>query len=235
MRPLVDHPGVLQSGMKNALDTLLSEHERITGERIVLALFRSTAGADPAQKATELFNAWQLNSSLTRGNSVLLVFFWKEREAHIEIGYGMEAVLPEKEAERIISEFLIRDLDSSGPNRALGLTVFELLRTLESPLVKSGEAERALRSAGFQGPWAPAPRQPLWLWILGFAASGGLLLFTLYWLTSAEVHFSRYGNFRLRPWELGNWKKPLIRLGILRSKSPRPEHLGTGGGTHGNW
>lgn len=194
---VLDEPKVLSQSAKEALQTLLVEHDRLTGEQLVLAVFETLDDEELVDFTNRVFSSWKIGKR-GKDNGVLLALYWKERKARIEVGYGLEPLLTDAKSKRILSEFLIPELKNRQPDRALTLASLEILRTIESPLIQSGQAEQILKSGGFRGGFQPAPKNgsswAVWV-ILGFI----LLFIALNFLTAADAHFTRGGWYRQRP------------------------------------
>src|SRR2546422_9737463 len=70
---------------------------------MAIAVFRSLEGESLEDVANALFQKWRLGQK-GLDNGVLLVVFVQDRKLRLEVGYGLEAVLPDAEAGRIIRE-----------------------------------------------------------------------------------------------------------------------------------
>src|SRR5436309_13927142 len=68
---------------------------------MAIALFRSLEGESLEDVANRLFQTWRLGRK-GLDNGVLLVVFVQDRKLRIEVGYGLEAVLTDAEADQII-------------------------------------------------------------------------------------------------------------------------------------
>lgn len=98
-----DYAGLLAPGERERLESSLAERERATGAQMAIALFRSLEGESLEDVAERLFQRWRLGQK-GLDNGVLLVVFVQDRKLRLEVGYGLEAVLPDAEAGRIIRE-----------------------------------------------------------------------------------------------------------------------------------
>jgi uncharacterized protein len=98
-----DYAGLLAPAERERLETDLAARERATGAQMAMALFRSLEGENLEDVAERLFRQWRLGQK-GLDNGVLLVVFVQDRKLRFEVGYGLEAVLPDAEAGRIIRE-----------------------------------------------------------------------------------------------------------------------------------
>jgi uncharacterized protein len=195
---VLDEPHALSSQALGGLQNLLIEHDRTTGEQILVAVFASLDDEELVDYTNRVFAQWKIGRR-GKDNGVLLALYWKEHQARIEVGYGLEPLLTDAKSKRVISEFLVPELKADHPDRALGLAALEILRAIESPLVESGRAEQLLRSGGLRGSLEPpAP-------VTGKSGPGvwGVVAFIIFLIafnqiTSRDAHFTRAGWFRPR-------------------------------------
>lgn len=96
-----DYAGLLQPAERQGLESFLTEREATTGTQMAIALFRSLEGESLEDVANRLFQKWRLGQK-GLDNGVLLVVFVQDRKVRIEVGYGLEAVLTDAEADQII-------------------------------------------------------------------------------------------------------------------------------------
>ena len=96
-----DYAALLQPAERQRLEALLAEREAGTGTQMAIALFRSLEGESVEDVANRLFQKWRLGHK-GLDNGVLLVVFLQDRKLRIEVGYGLEAVLTDAEADQII-------------------------------------------------------------------------------------------------------------------------------------
>jgi uncharacterized protein len=196
---VLDEPGVLSPQATRAIQTLLIEHDRVTGEQFLVAIFKSLDGEDPVDFTNRVFAQWKIGQR-GKDNGVLLALYWDDHKSRIEVGYGLEPVLTDAKSKLILSDILGPELQNHNPDRALSLSVLAILSDIGSPLLQNGKAEGILRSGGFQGDFkATAPSAVpmghvlLWPWLfLGTI----LLSFIMNFFHSAEAHFTRAGWYR---------------------------------------
>ena len=98
-----DYAGLLARAERERLEAKLAERERATGAQMAIAIFRSLEGENLEDVADRLFQQWRLGRK-GLDNGVLLVVFVNDRKLRLEVGYGLEAVVPDAAAGRIIRE-----------------------------------------------------------------------------------------------------------------------------------
>ncbi len=96
-----DFAGVLDSGAQTELDAMLHETERQTTAEIALVTVKSLDGLTVEEYANRLFEQWGIGKK-AKDNGVLVLVAPTERRIRIEVGYGLEPVLPDGLAGEII-------------------------------------------------------------------------------------------------------------------------------------
>ena len=101
-----DFAALLDAGARAELDALLRETEQATTAEIAVATVTSLDGLTVEDYANKLFQEWGIGKKAT-DNGVLVLVAPTEREMRIEVGYGLEPLLPDGLAGDIIrTEFL---------------------------------------------------------------------------------------------------------------------------------
>lgn len=222
---VLDEPHLLDQQATRSLEALLIEHDRATGEQIVVAIFNSLDGEDLNDFTNRVFQKWEIGQR-EKDNGVLLAIFNQDHKARIEVGYGLEPQLTDVKSSRILRDFLIPGMQSGQPAEAVTQSALQILQTIDSPLVQNGRAQRILRSGGMLKQNISSS-QPLSVmkggWIVWLFL--GLILMTIvsHIISSAEATFTRAGWYRPRPWRRRWWDDDDMN-------GPR-----SGGGFFGGW
>lgn len=98
-----DFAEVLSPGEEQTLDRLVTDVEASTTVEIAVATVTSLEGLTIEDYATQLFAAWGIGQS-GKDNGVLILVAPGERAMRIEVGYGLEGILPDGLAGQIIRE-----------------------------------------------------------------------------------------------------------------------------------
>jgi uncharacterized protein len=98
-----DFANVLSASERQALTALAEDVERATGAEIAVATVASLDGLTVEEYATKLFAAWGVGQAGT-DTGVLILVAPSERAMRIEVGYGLEGVLPDGLAGQVIRE-----------------------------------------------------------------------------------------------------------------------------------
>ena len=98
-----DFAGVLPAPQRAALETFLTEFERQTGVEIAVVAVSSLDGGEVDDFTNRLFQKWRVGKK-GKDNGVMILAAIQDRKARIEVGYGLEGVLPDALAGRILRE-----------------------------------------------------------------------------------------------------------------------------------
>lgn len=102
---VVDQPGLLSPMAKQSIERLSAQHERSTGNQVILVIVNDLGGLPVESYANQLARTWGIGQK-GNNNGVLMLVGFKERKIRIEVGYGLEHVLPDAKAKRIISDMM---------------------------------------------------------------------------------------------------------------------------------
>lgn len=102
---VTDFAGILSEHTESELETLLADLESRTTTEIAVATVNSLDGDDVAVYANELFREWGIGQKET-DNGLLLLVAPNERRMRIEVGYGLEGVVPDITAGSIIDDII---------------------------------------------------------------------------------------------------------------------------------
>lgn len=100
---VTDLADVLSDAEEQALRTLAADVEQGTTVEIAVVTVRSLDGVSVEEYATKLFAAWGIGQA-GKDNGVLILVAPSQREMRIEVGYGLEGVLPDGLAGQVIRE-----------------------------------------------------------------------------------------------------------------------------------
>lgn len=111
-----DFAGVIDPATEAQIDQRLDQLEQQTSSEIAVATVQSLGGSSVEEYANRLFKEWGVGRA-KQDNGVLILVAPNEREMRIEVGYGLEGVLPDGLAGQVIREQFtprFRDGDYSG-------------------------------------------------------------------------------------------------------------------------
>jgi len=102
-----DFAGILHPMEKEKMEKLARLIQEQTGAEMAVVVIDSFApAADIEEYALELFNSWGVGQK-DRDNGLLLILAMTERRVRIEVGYGLEGIIPDALAGRILDQRVI--------------------------------------------------------------------------------------------------------------------------------
>jgi len=164
---VTDLTGTLNAQQRGSLEQTLAEFEARKGAQLAVLIVPSTQPETVEQYAVRVEEAWKLGRKGV-DDSVLLVVAKDDRRLKFEVGYGLEGVLPDAIAKRIIDNDIVprfREGDFYGGIRA-GMD--RVMRVVEGEKLPPPAAH---------GPSGSQRLHPEWLFALFvFVAIGGSVL-----------------------------------------------------------
>ncbi len=100
-----DFAGVIGPGPSAQLESLLGELDRKTGVQFSVVTIASLQGQEIRDFSNRLFERWGIGHKDDRG--LLMLMAAKERRIWVEVGYGLEPLLPDARVGRILDESVI--------------------------------------------------------------------------------------------------------------------------------
>jgi uncharacterized protein len=104
--PVVDEADVVPDSVERSVGTALEDYRRRSGRQVAVAVVRTTGDRSLEDYTIDLARDWGVGSE-GRDNGVVLVIAVRDRRLRIEVGRGVEDVLTDLEAGRIIDERLV--------------------------------------------------------------------------------------------------------------------------------
>jgi uncharacterized protein len=111
-----DFANVIDPATEAEIDRRLDQLEQATSSEIAVATIQSLGGLASTEYANRLFKQWGVGQEKL-DNGVLVVIAIEDRDMAIEVGYGLEGVLPDGLAGQVIRDDFtprFRDNDYSG-------------------------------------------------------------------------------------------------------------------------
>lgn len=182
-RWVTDTVGFLSPETLQSLDAKLEAYSQETGHQVIVYIGKSTEGYPIEEFADKTFQAWAVGRK-GLDDGVALFLMADDRAIRIEIGYGLESVIPDITAGRIINDILIPKLRSGNPDSAVSDAVSAILKTISGEAVPIEQPRKTVRSSGqailiiigiviFAVIFITNPSLALWLLINIFSGSGG--------------------------------------------------------------
>jgi uncharacterized protein len=106
---VVDDAGVLNSSTMGELNLMLADHERTTGEQVVVVTLDSLQGYTIEDYGYQLGRHWGIGQK-GKNTGALLIIAPKEHKVRIEVGYGLEGELTDAVCSTIIQNYILPSL-----------------------------------------------------------------------------------------------------------------------------
>jgi len=113
-----DFAGVLQAGTVQKLESVLRELKSKTGAEIAVVTVKDMGGLDENTYAVELVKEWGIGSK-EKNDGLLILAAVKERRLRIEVGYGLEPIIPDGMVGRIRDDYIVPPLRKNDYNTGI--------------------------------------------------------------------------------------------------------------------
>jgi uncharacterized protein len=101
-----DLANVLTAEQEQALESKLVKYDDSTSTQIVVLTVETIGGMSIEDYALEILRTWGVGNKRTN-NGIVIVAAIQDRKMRIEVGYGLEGVVPDITAQHVIEEFLV--------------------------------------------------------------------------------------------------------------------------------
>jgi uncharacterized protein len=102
---VTDTANFMSSGAAQALNGRLEQYERSTGHQLIVYIGQTTGDAPIEDWAVRAFAKWKIGRKGIDDGLVLFIMA-ADRKLRFEVGYGLEGVVPDAIASRIINEVI---------------------------------------------------------------------------------------------------------------------------------
>ena len=103
---VIDMPGALRADTVSRLNDTIGAFERTTGSEMAVVVIESLDGASIEEAAVKLFEMWGIGKK-ERDNGLLLLWSTGDRRVRVEVGYGLEGILPDGKVGAILDVYVI--------------------------------------------------------------------------------------------------------------------------------
>ena len=180
-RVYVADPGNLVSdGVKQQVNSILYNLRRTTSAEVVVAVVPSIGDIPIEDFSEKLFTAWGIGKS-DKDNGLLVLIAPEQRVARITTGYGLEGVLPDISAKKIVDRSIVANMKNGDLDAAVAAVAQDVATVISDPA-----AAEELRSSQ-KDKWELMPESPIsqedffaiigWFAIFIFLIACGLLVY----------------------------------------------------------
>jgi uncharacterized protein len=126
---VVDDANILNPSTTMELRGMLADHERATGEQVVVVTLDSLQGYSIETYGYQLGRHWGIGQK-GKNNGAILIVAPKERKVRIEVGYGLEGTLTDAISRVIIDRSIVPYFRTGDFNTGVRAGVISILRVL---------------------------------------------------------------------------------------------------------
>jgi len=178
---VTDNAQILSEETQKLLSDSLKMHEMRTTNQVVVLTIPTLDGESIEDYANRVFNEWKLGQK-GMDNGILIVVVPNDRRMRIEVGYGLEGVLPDLLASRIIQNIMTPQFKNGDYDRGITEGALAVISILDGGYVEeaSGLFDEEASSKGLGLSDLESPDIPLAERILFGAFIFGIIgLFTI--------------------------------------------------------
>src|SRR5215472_14804995 len=158
-RWVTDQVGFLSEPARERLDATLADYEQATGHQLLVWIGKTTQPAPTEDWTVRAFKAWRVGRKGIDDGLILFIFS-EDRKIRIEVGYGLEPIVTDVQASRIIREVIAPRIQAGDRDGAVEAGVSALTQLIGGP----GASDRTVRDR------RPLPLSPLQAVLLGLVA-----------------------------------------------------------------
>lgn len=149
---VTDCPRILSATERKKLETKLMKFDRASSTQIAIVLIRTLDGRALEEVSLELFNTWGIGQQ-GLNNGLLILAAVNDRKVRIEVGTGLETVISNDEAARIIKEDIVPAFKASKYYDGLNKAANSLMKLASTAFPADGDTAAAnpLSASGSDG------------------------------------------------------------------------------------
>ena len=123
---VTDNANFLSASTRSTLESRLENYAQQTGHQLLVWIGKTTGGIPIEDWAVEAFKAWRIGRKGIDDGLAIFVMA-DDRQIRIEVGYGLEGVVPDAKASRIIREVMVPRIQAGDRDGAITGAVDELV------------------------------------------------------------------------------------------------------------
>ncbi|HWI38523.1 MAG TPA: YgcG family protein [Burkholderiales bacterium] len=149
---VTDLTRTLNAQQRDALEQTLAEFEQRKGAQIAVLMVPTTQPETVEQYAVRVQESWKLGRKGV-DDGVLLVVAKNDRKLHIEVGYGLEGILPDAIAKRIIDGDIVPRFKENDFYGGIRAGVHRIMRVVEGEKLPPPAARAHPKAEGIDLNW----------------------------------------------------------------------------------
>jgi uncharacterized protein len=141
---VTDLTGTLSAQQVAALENSLAVFETKKGSQIAILIVPTTEPEDIAQFGIRVAEAWKIGRKNV-DDGVILIVAKDDRKLRLEVGYGLEGVIPDAIAKRVIAETITPFFKRSDFAGGIDAGVSQLMQLIEGETLPAPQYESSAR------------------------------------------------------------------------------------------
>lgn len=142
-----DYVGMLDVTQRSTLESKLKALAEKDGPEIAVAIVPDLNGLVVEDYSIQLFKEWKIGKA-GRDNGILFLFAPNEKKVRIEVGYGVEYILPDVVAKRIINEIVVPKYRAGDKVGAVSAGVDAIIGQLNQEPLPATQAQQSSSNIG---------------------------------------------------------------------------------------
>jgi uncharacterized protein len=152
---VVDMPGALRPETEARLNEAIGSAEKTHGIEMAVVVVQSLDGLPVEDAAVRLFKLWGIGKK-DRDNGLLFLWSTGDRKLRVEVGYGLEGVLPDGKVGAILDAFVVPKFKAGDFDAGIIAGVDALLAAARSePVALPAMRDKSYETESWLSSWWP--------------------------------------------------------------------------------
>ena len=210
---VADPSDMVSSSAESVANSTLWNLRQTTGIEAVLVVVPNTGNYTREEFAAKLFDDWKVGKS-DKDNGVIILIVPDQREAWIATGYGVEGVIPDVSAAKIINRSVVPYMKQGDLDGAVKAVTQDVANVLSSP--EAAEELRSSRKEAWEEYDAPVTTEDIITFIVWVVILIALVTYLVYFINSVRFkNRDRYNQARAWHDEISFFKLfAILSLGL---------------------
>ncbi len=140
-----DYAQILSRDVARSLETQLDQFEKQTGHQVALLTVPTLGGEDIEGFSIRVAESWKIGQK-GFDNGVIFVVAPQDRQLRLEVGYGLEGVLPDAVASRIIREIIVPRFRENDYQGGISSGIDAVLKTIRGEPLPQAALQKPRRN-----------------------------------------------------------------------------------------
>jgi uncharacterized protein len=127
---VTDNANFLSPDAVRVLNARLSDYQQTTGHQLIVYITPTTGGVPIEDWAVRAFAKWKVGRKRLDDGLVLFIMP-QDRKMRIEVGYGLEPVVPDAIASRVINEVMVPRIQAGQNDQAVSAAIAALTGVID--------------------------------------------------------------------------------------------------------